>query len=67
VTSTVFVPEGDVATIEVADRMLNAVAAFAPNETAVAPRNPVPVIVTDVPPPVEPTVGEIAVTAGRGK
>ena len=35
-----------------------------PNRTVVAPVNPVPVIVTDVPPAFGPDVGEIAVTFG---
>ena len=64
VTSTVPVPAGDVAVIEVAELTVKLVALVAPNFTAVAPVNPVPVIVTDVPPVVGPAVGEIDVTVG---
>src|ERR1700752_559925 len=41
-------------------------AAVPPNVTAGFVRNPVPVIVTDVPPLVLPEAGEIAVTVGGG-
>ena len=64
VTSTVPVPAGDVAVIEVAELTVKLVALVAPNFTAVAPVNAVPVIVTEVPPAVGPAVGEIEVTAG---
>ena len=50
--------------IEVAELTVKPVALVAPNLTAVAPVNPVPVIVADVPPAVTPPVGEIDVTAG---
>ena len=46
VTSTVPVPAGEVAVMEVALLTVNAVAAVAPNLTAVAPVKPVPVMVT---------------------
>ena len=39
---------------------------MAPNETFVAVSNPVPVIVTVVPPAVGPDVGEIEVIVGTG-
>jgi hypothetical protein len=64
VTSTVPVPAGDVAVIEVAELTVKAVALVAPNFTAVAPVKAVPVIVTDVPPATGPVVGEIEVTVG---
>ena len=63
-TSTVPVPAGDVAVIDVAETTVKPVALVAPNVTAVAPVNPVPVIVTSVPPPPGPDVGEIDVTVG---
>ena len=40
------------------------VAALAPNLTVAALVNPVPVMVTKVPPPLDPFVGEILVTTG---
>ena len=63
-TSTVPAPAGDVAVIDVAELTVKAVALVTPNVTAVAPVNPVPVIVTDVPPVVGPDVGAIDVTVG---
>jgi len=64
VTSTVPVPAGEVAVIEVAELTVKLVALVAPNFTAVAPVKPVPVTVTDVPPAAGPDVGEIEVTVG---
>jgi len=64
VTSTVPVPTGDVAVIEVAELTVKLVALLAPNFTAVAPEKFVPAIVTDVPPDVGPDVGEIDATVG---
>ncbi len=58
------VPAGDVAVIDVAELTVKPVALVAPNLTAVAPVKLVPVIVTVVPPPAGPDVGEIEVTAG---
>ena len=66
VTSTVPLPVGDVAVIEVAELMMKAGAFNAPNFTAVAPVKPVPVIETDVPPAAGPDVGAIDDTAGAG-
>jgi hypothetical protein len=43
---------------------VNEVAAVLPKLTAVAPVNPVPVMVTDVPPASGPALGRIAVTVG---
>ena len=63
-TSTVPVPAGAVAVIEVAELTVKPVALVTPNFTADAPMKPVPVIVTDVPPAVGPDVGEIDVTLG---
>ena len=63
-TSTVPVPAGDVAVIWVAELTVKVVAAVAPKITAVAPVNPVPLMVTVVPPDPGPEVGEIDVTVG---
>jgi hypothetical protein len=54
---------GATATIFVLDFSAN-FAVTDPNHTVVAPVNPVPVIVTDVPPAFGPDDGEIAVTVG---
>jgi hypothetical protein len=64
VTSTMPVPAGEVAVIVVALTTVNAAAAVDPKLTAVARAKPVPVIVTAVPPAVEPMAGVIAVTVG---
>ena len=64
VTSTVPLPAGDVAVIDVAELTVKLVALTAPNFTAVVPVRLVPVIVTDVPPAVGTDVGEIDVTVG---
>ena len=64
VTSTVPVPAGDVAVIWVAELTVKPVAGVAPKFTALAPVKLVPVIVTVVPPPVGPAVGERDVTVG---
>ena len=66
VTSTVPEPAGEVAVTCVADSALSAVAALAPNLTSLAPVRFVPVIVTVVPPPAGPLVGETFVTVGAG-
>ena len=63
-TSTVPVPEGDVAVIVVEDTTVKPVAAVAPKVTAVAPERLVPVMVTVVPPAPGPDVGEIELTVG---
>jgi hypothetical protein len=63
-TSTVPVPAGDVAVICVAEMTVKLAAAVAPKVKAVAPVNPVPVIVTNVPPVVDPDVGVIDVRIG---
>ena len=63
-TSTVPVPAGEVALIDVAEFTVKPVAEVAPNVTAVAPEKPLPVIVTVVPPASGPDVGEMDVTAG---
>ena len=65
-TSTVPVPAGEVAVIEVAELTVKPVAGVAPNVTAVAPVKLVPVIVTEVPPVDGPDVGEIEVIVGAG-
>ena len=65
VTSTTpLLPAGEVAVMDVAELTVKPVALFTPNLTAVAPVKLVPVMVTDVPPPAGPEVGEIAVTVG---
>ena len=43
------------------------VPAVVPNVTAVTPVNPVPVMVTDVPPATNPWVGLMLVTTGAGR
>jgi hypothetical protein len=63
-TSTVPVPAGEVAVIEVPEMTVKLVAGVAPKVTAVAPVRFVPVIVTEVPPARGPDVGEIEVTVG---
>ena len=63
-TSTVPVPAGEVAVIEVAEFTVKPVAAVAPKVTAVAPVRLVPVIVTVVPPAPGPDVGDMLVTVG---
>ena len=55
---------GGVAVIDVAELTVKLVAATPANLTAVAPVNPVPVIVTRVPPAVGPLVGHRSVTVG---
>src|SRR5438445_378249 len=65
VTSTVAALwAGEVAVMVVALLTVKLVAAVAPKLTAVAPVNPVPVIVTEVPPAVGPFVGFTLVTVG---
>ena len=64
VTSTVPVPAGEVAVIDVPETTVTPVAAVAPNLTVSPDANPVPVIVTDVPPAALPLVGLTADTAG---
>jgi hypothetical protein len=58
------VPAGDVAVIEVAEFTVKLAAAVAPKWTAVAPVKLAPVIVTLVPPAVEPLGGFTPVTVG---
>ena len=62
--STVPLPAGATAEIEVAELTVKLVAAAAPKVTAVAPEKPEPVMVTVVPPATGPDVGEIEVTVG---
>jgi hypothetical protein len=67
VTSTVAADSaGETAVICVAELTVKLVAAVAPKLTAVAPVNEVPVMVTDVPPAVDPEVGLTEVTVGGG-
>ena len=55
-----------VAVIEVLLATVTFVAAVPPKLTVAPARKPVPVMVTAVPPAVEPLVGEIALTVGAG-
>jgi hypothetical protein len=65
VTSTLpALPDGDVAVIWVSESTLKLVAAVPPKATADVPVKWLPVIVTDVPPPVGPEIGATAVTVG---
>jgi hypothetical protein len=66
VTSTVPLPAGAVAVMLVGPLTVKDVAAVVPKLTAVAPVKLVPVIVTLVPPRVDPDVGFSAVTVGGG-
>ena len=67
VTSTVPADSaGDVAVTDVAEFTVTAVAVTVPNITVADEVKPVPVMATDVPPLVEPLVGLIAVTVGKG-
>ena len=63
-TWAVPLPAGEVAVIEFALTTENEAAADVPNFTAVAPMRLVPEMVTLVPPPAGPLLGEIADTAG---
>jgi hypothetical protein len=67
VTSTVPLPGGAVAVIEVGPLTVNDVAGVPPNDTAVTPVNPVPVMITLVPPATGPLLGETLVTVGMTK
>jgi hypothetical protein len=64
VTSTVPLPAGEIAVIDVALLTVNEVAAVPPNCTTVARARLSPVMVTSVPPAVGPLFGEIEVTDG---
>ena len=64
--STVPEPAGEVAEIEISLLTVYEAAAVPPNMTAVAPVNPVPVMVTTVPPVTGPLAGVRLVTAGPG-
>ena len=69
VTTTFTAPATWVAVVAVIELLLatfTLVAAVPPNVTLAPDRNPVPVIVTDVPPVVVPDTGEMAVTVGAG-
>ncbi len=62
--STVPVPAGAVAVMEIAELTVKVVAAVAPKVTAVAPEKLLPVRVTTVPPVCGPVVGEIELMIG---
>ena len=59
-------PAGEVAVIVVSDTTVNAEAGVSPKSTAVAPVNPVPEMVTAVPPSGEPWLGATLLTVGCG-
>ena len=63
VMSTVPLPAGDIAVMDVAETNKND-AALVPNFTAMAPVKPLPVMVTVVPPASGPLVGLTLVTIG---
>lgn len=54
------------AVIDVLLTTVTPVAAVPPSVTVAPAKNPVPVIVTEVPPPLGPDTGEIAVIVGAG-
>ena len=64
VTSTEPVPPGLVASSWVAETTVTDVAGVPPKLTPESPTKPVPVTVTDVPPPAGPKSGLMAVTVG---
>jgi hypothetical protein len=66
VTSTVPVPAGDVAVIELALLTVNEAASVAPNFTAATLVKFVPLMVTEVPPDDVPIAGDTAFTVGGG-
>jgi hypothetical protein len=57
-------PAGVTAVIDVVEFTVKLAAGADPNETAVTRLNPVPVMVTLVPPAVEPELGDTPVTTG---
>ncbi len=63
-TSTLLLPAGETAVIEVAELTVKLVAAVEPKRTAVAPVKLVPVMVTEVPPVEGPDTGLNALTVG---
>jgi hypothetical protein len=65
-TSTVPVPSGDVAVIDISLTNEKLVAGVTPKATAVTPVKPVPVMVTLVPPDAGPFAGLMPVTIGAG-
>ena len=64
VTSTEPVPPGLVASSSVAETTVTALAGVPPKSTPESPTKPVPVTVTEVPPPAGPKSGLTAVTVG---
>ena len=66
VTGTVPVPAGDAAVISVDETTCTFVAAVVPKSTDVAPEKLLPVMVTGVPPDVEPEEGEMEERVGTG-
>ena len=66
VTSTLPLPAGEVAVIELSELTVKLVASLLPNTTAEALPRFVPVIVTEVPPASGPSLGDTPVTVGGG-
>lgn len=69
VTTTSTIPAACAAVVAVIEVLLTTVTpvAAAPPRLTVAPgRKPVPVMLTAVPPPRDPALGEIAITVGAG-
>jgi hypothetical protein len=58
---------GDTAVMCVSEFTVTLLAANEPNNTLLAPANPDPVIVTDVPPPIGPEDGDTPVTTGAAR
>jgi hypothetical protein len=65
VTSTTPTPAGEFTLMEEGPTIVNVVTAVVPKSTALAPVNPVPVMVTAVPPAGGPVAGETEVTVGQ--
>ena len=66
VTSTVPLPAGATAVIELSEFTARCGAAFAPKLTRVAPVKPLPAMLTVVPPASGPPAGEMPLTLGGG-
>jgi hypothetical protein len=65
-TDDVAVPAGEVAVMELFEFTVMLAAGVEPKLTRVAPVNPVPVIVTEVPPPGPPAFGDTLEIEGVG-
>src|ERR1700716_3206579 len=67
ITSTAPVPGGETAAIDVGELTVKLLASADPNLTAVAPKRPVPLMVTKVPPASPPLLGLTLMSAGAGE